>query len=157
MKKKRTSSQDFFSSQDLSTDAETSIDRSELPRDFIGKEVSWKSETTDQDGNKITETKTDVDQNVLDDPDITWTKEEVVGEDGSITYVWKGKKSTEIIEEVPTTSSVIKTSAGIGQISSTTAKKDGSLKLTAKRQVTFSDDEDEKKISQVSILRTMFN
>ena len=58
---------------------------------------------------------------------------------------------------MPTTSSVIKTSAGIGQISSTTAKKDGSLKLTAKRQVTFSDDEDEKKISQVSILRTMFN
>ena len=38
----------------------------------------------------------------MKDPNIKWTKKEVVGEDGSVTYVWEGEKvTTETVEVEP--------------------------------------------------------
>ena len=80
----------------------SSTDRPELPSDLVGKEVSWTREVTDEHGNKRTETQSEVDRDVMSDPNIKWTKKEVVGDDGSITYVWEGEKiTTETVEVEP--------------------------------------------------------
>ena len=80
----------------------SSTERPDFSGDLAGKEVSFTREVTDEHGVKRTETQGEVDYDVMSDPNIKWSKKEVVGDDGSVTYVWEGEKvTTETVEVEP--------------------------------------------------------
>ena len=98
----RQASSSFTSRQSVTSNLTSSTERPELPSDLVGKEISFTREVTDEHGVKRTETRGEVDYDVMKDPNIKWTKKEVVGEDGSVTYVWEGEKvTTETVEVEP--------------------------------------------------------